>query len=134
MMDCEERQKQVYGLSSFITEQEKWLEDVLGKLQWTKEYISSVCEKKDTGGVVTTLYRPVPIFLQANASFEQCPYNAGHYVPSSSLESHKAKCCYSNLGIKMDSETSQSVPSTRTFYSESNIPHVLIGMSYSFQA
>ena len=43
-MDFQERQKQIYELSSFISEQEKWLEGVLGKLQWTKEYLSSVSE------------------------------------------------------------------------------------------
>ena len=45
-MDFQERQKQIYELSSFISEQEKWLEGVLGKLQWTKEYLSSVSDIK----------------------------------------------------------------------------------------
>ena len=43
-MDFQERQKQIYELSSFISEQEKWLEGVLGKLQWTKGYLTSVGE------------------------------------------------------------------------------------------
>ena len=123
-MDFEEHQKQVYELSSFISEQEKWLECVLGKLQWTKEYLSSVREVEVR--VVTTLYQYTPC-IQANASLEQCPYNVHHYVPSSSLESHKAKCWYSSQGVKMNSETAQSLASTNAFYSQSDIPHAHIG-------
>ncbi len=130
-MDFQERQKQIYELSSFINEQEKWLEGVLGKLQWTKEYLNSVGEVK-TVHVASTLYQShllSSIQANANANLEQCPYNANHYVPSSSLESHKARCWYSSRGIKVDRETAQTLASTGAFYGRSKIPHIHIGMS-----
>lgn len=55
-MDFQERQKQIYELSSFISEQEKWLEGVLGKLRWTKEYLSSVRDIKNLH-LLATLYQ-----------------------------------------------------------------------------
>ena len=47
-MDFQERQKQLCHLSSFVNEQEKWLDSVLGKLQWTRENLSSVRVSQDT--------------------------------------------------------------------------------------
>ena len=126
-MDFQERQKQIYELSSFISEQEKWLEGVLGKLRWTKEYLSSVRDIK-----IYIYWRPFtnPTFVQNKANLEQCPYNASHYVPSSSLESHKVRCWYSSLGVKVDRETVHTLASTGAFYDTSNIPHLHIGMSH----
>jgi hypothetical protein len=126
-MDFQERQKQIYELSSFISEQEKWLEGVLGKLQWTKEYLSSVGEIKNCACGVDPL--PIPP-LSPIQNLEQCPYNANHYVPSSSLESHKARCWYSNQGVKLDRETAQTLASTGAFYGRFEIPHIHIGMSH----
>lgn len=60
-MDFQERQKQIYELSSFISEQEKWLEGVLGKLRWTKEYLSSVRDIKK----FTSIGDPLPIPLSS---------------------------------------------------------------------
>ena len=130
-MDFQERQKQIYELSSFISEQEKWLEGVLGRLQWTKECLSSVGEIKIIR-VAATLYQSTPMYvpIQTKTSLEQCPYNANHYVPSSSLESHKTRCWYSSLGVKVDAETAQNLASTGAFYGRSDIPHIHIGMSH----
>ena len=128
VMDFQERQKQIYELSSFISEQEKWLEGVLGKLQWTKEYLSSVSELNTH--VIATLYQSTRLNTQTRASLEQCPYNTNHYVPSSSLESHKARCWYSSQGVRVNRETAQTLATTGDFYGESDIiPHIHIGTS-----
>lgn len=57
-MEFQDRQKRIYELSSFISEQEKWLKGVLGKLQWTKEYLSSVGNIK-----YTCVGDPLPIHI-----------------------------------------------------------------------
>lgn len=82
--------------------------------------------------VVSTFYQSSHLSsTQTNANLEQCPYNANHYVPSSSLERHKARCWYSSQGVKVDRETAQTLASTGAFYGgRSNIPHIHIGMPH----
>ena len=60
---------------------------------------------------------------------QRCPYDPKHYVPGSSLETHKVKCWYGTHGVKVDTNTAQILTSRSTFYGEgSTIPHIHIGM------
>lgn len=62
----------------------------------------------------------------------QCPFNAHHYVPSSSLEEHKKKCqCAVLLGTDIHDldmeELSLLNTNTSFLYKDSNIEGVVIG-------
>lgn len=65
--------------------------------------------------------------IQGDVSLKQCPYNANHFVPSSSLEAHKIKCWYVSHGVDVDGKTAEMLTCSSNFYTSSNIPSVHIG-------
>ena len=78
----------------------------------------------------TALYQIIYYFHQSSTCLEQCPYDTNHYVPSSSLESHKARCWYSSQGVKLGREDAELLAARGAFYEQTNIPQTHISMYY----
>ena len=113
-----ERQKELCLLSSFIETQEEWLKGWISSLGWTVQSL-----QQEEGWEVRRESNTTPVLSQSHSDLTQtlvqCPFDARHFVPRSSLGDHSKKCQFASaLGTdihKIDLEEFHDLEADQSF-------------------